>query len=255
MPPSVGRAVSAWLTSPEKTHGGDKLRPNRHAATPHLARASHEAAWSGRAGHLEWTLPICRYHLPWGANEVPKVRIAGEAVGRRGAVAVSVAAVAAALLAVHGYGNPGSLGVGASGALPTGHGSPSSSGSGGAPTASPSASASSAPSPSAAATPGPLLSSTQYAGYTYQLYPGTPSVTARQALAGFSFTASPSNGSVQFTLNSLAGGPPPVNKKAYPAGDHIYFVEANFGDDSGNSEYNFGDDGVVVTDASGHVVQ
>jgi len=41
----------------------------------------------------------------------------------------------------------------------------------------------------------------------------------------------------------------------YPAADHIYFVEENFGDDSGNSEYNFGDDGLLVTDASGHVVQ
>jgi len=41
----------------------------------------------------------------------------------------------------------------------------------------------------------------------------------------------------------------------YPANDRVYFVEASFGDDSGNSEYNYGDDGVVVTDSSGRIVQ
>jgi hypothetical protein len=53
----------------------------------------------------------------------------------------------------------------------------------------------------------------------------------------------------------VSGGSQPPVTKSYPASDHIYFVEANLGDDSGNSDYNLGDDGVVVTDASGHLVQ
>ena len=101
---------------------------------------------------------------------------------------------------------------------------------------------------------GPLLSSTPYAAYSYQIYPGTPSANARQAMAGYSFTARLVGNSVDFTLLVSGGGQPP-DSKTYPASDHIYFVEANLGDDSGNAEYNFGDDGVVVTDASGHVVQ
>lgn len=180
------------------------------------------------------------------------MRIAGEAVGRRGAAAMSVAALAATILAIHGYGSPGSPGLTGTGSIPTAHSSPSPGRSGGTPTPSPSSSPS--PSPSASGTPGPLLSSTPYASYTYQLYPGTASAVARQALAGFSYTAQKSGSSVDFTLHISSGGQAPV-QHTYPAADHIYFVEENFGDDSGNSEYNFGDDGLLVTDASGHVVQ
>jgi hypothetical protein len=98
-----------------------------------------------------------------------------------------------------------------------------------------------------------LLSSTAYASYTYQLYPGSPSAQAQLALAGFSYTAHRSGGTVDFTLYVSGGGQPPI-KKTYPASDHIYFVEANLGDDSGSAEYNFGDDGFIATDATGHVV-
>ena len=179
------------------------------------------------------------------------MRIAGETVGRRGAAGISLAAVAAAVLAVHGYSSPGSLSLSGSSPLGPRHGSTLS------PTArttpSPSPQRSAAPRPSGTATPGPLLSSTAYGSYTYQLYPGSPSAQARFALAGFSYTAQRSGASVDFTLYVSGGGQPPI-KKTYPASDHIYFVEANLGDDSGSSEYNFGDDGLVATDATGHVV-
>ncbi|HVC23405.1 MAG TPA: hypothetical protein VNH82_08290 [Candidatus Dormibacteraeota bacterium] len=182
------------------------------------------------------------------------MRIAGDTVGRRGGLAVSVAAVAAALLAVHGYSNPGSLVVGGSGGISTGHGSPSANTSGGTPKASPSAAASPSATPRASGTPGPLLSSTPYASYTYQLYPGSPSPSTRQALAGFTYTTRLSGSSVEFTLYA-SGSTQSVRSNTYPATDRVYFIEANLGDDSGDTEYSFGDDGVVVTDASGHVVQ
>jgi hypothetical protein len=73
-------------------------------------------------------------------------------------------------------------------------------------------------------------------------------------LAGFTFTTRLSGSSVDFTLYA-SGSSQPVSKNNYPASDHIYFVESNLGDDSNNTEYSFSDDGVVVTDASGHVVQ
>jgi len=182
------------------------------------------------------------------------MRVAGESVGRRAAVALSVAGLAATVLALHGYANPGSLGLSGPGLVSPSHGSHQSGRTSGSAAASPSPAATSAASPSGAATLGPLLSATPYASYSYQIYPGTPSASARQAMAGFSFTTRVVGSSVDFTLSTSGSGQPPVSK-TYPASDHIYFVEANLGDDSGNAEYNFGDDGVVVSDASGHVVQ
>ncbi len=182
------------------------------------------------------------------------MRIGGEEIGRRGAAALSLAAVVAAVLAVHGYSSPGSLGVASlTGSKPlaaatTPTPTPSSS----APP-SPGASPSPSPQPTASGTPGPLLSSTSYASYTYQLYPGTPSQTARLALSGFSYKVKNEGGSIVFTLNVLGGSQAPITN-TYPASDHVYFVEASFGDDAQNTEYNYGDDGLVVTDASGHVV-
>jgi hypothetical protein len=182
------------------------------------------------------------------------MRIAGESVSRGGALSVALAGAAALLLAIHGYSNPGSLRIAGSGLVSPTHGGPQSGGTGGSATASPSPAVTPAASPSGTATLGPLLSSTPYAAYSYQIYPGTPTVSARQAMAGFSFSARLAGDSVDFTLYVSGGGQPPVSN-TYPASDHIYFIEANMGDDSGTAEYNFGDDGVVVTDASGHVVR
>jgi hypothetical protein len=41
----------------------------------------------------------------------------------------------------------------------------------------------------------------------------------------------------------------------YPGGARVYVVEASMGDEAGNADYNLGDDGVVVTDARGRLVQ
>lgn|SRR5487761_152727 len=177
------------------------------------------------------------------------MRIAGETLGFKGAIALSTTAVVAAVLALHGYGHPGSLGLSGANSPVGGHPAPSSGSP--TPTASPTPSASA--SSSSATTPGPLLSSTAYGPYAYELYPNPPNANAKLALAGFSFTTNPAGPSVRFTL-SVTGGPKQPTK-TYPATDRIYFIEASFGDDSGNAEYNFGDDGVVVTDSTGHVVQ
>ena len=100
---------------------------------------------------------------------------------------------------------------------------------------------------------GPLLSSTQYAPYAYQLYPGPQSPEARLATAGFSVRVTPVGGTITVSV-SATGTTQGAQTTTYPASDHVYFIEATFGDDSGNSEYNYGDDGIVVTDSKGHLV-
>jgi len=52
----------------------------------------------------------------------------------------------------------------------------------------------------------------------------------------------------------VAGQPPPP-ARLYPTGAAVYVVEAAMGDDSGNTDYNLGDDGLVVTDAQGRILQ
>jgi hypothetical protein len=42
---------------------------------------------------------------------------------------------------------------------------------------------------------------------------------------------------------------------SYAGGARVYVVEASLGDEGGNADYNLGDDGVVVTDAQGRIVQ
>lgn len=102
---------------------------------------------------------------------------------------------------------------------------------------------------------GPLLSSTQYASAAYQVYPGQESSQARLATAGFDVHVTPASGGTITVSVSATGSTQGAQTSTYPATDHVYFIEASFGDDSGNSEYNNGDDGVVVTDASGRIVQ
>ena len=41
----------------------------------------------------------------------------------------------------------------------------------------------------------------------------------------------------------------------YAAGARVYVIEASLGDDSGTSDYSLGDDGLVVTDGQGRIVQ
>jgi hypothetical protein len=50
-------------------------------------------------------------------------------------------------------------------------------------------------------------------------------------------------------------GQPQATPHVYPVGARVYVVETTLGDDSGNTDYNLGDDGLVVTDAQGRIVQ
>ncbi len=101
---------------------------------------------------------------------------------------------------------------------------------------------------------GPLLSSTQYAPYAFQVYPGPVSQQARVAMAGFSVSVHSSGASETVSI-SAAGSTGTAQQSSYPAGDRVYFVETSLGDDSNAADYNGGDDGIIVTSSDGRIVQ
>ena len=173
-------------------------------------------------------------------------------VGPRGLAVLGVTAVLGVVLAIHGWSTyhgpatPGSLAGGAAAHVTTPSGRPTASG--------PSHSAAPASGPSgSASSAGPLLSSEPYAQYAFQVWPGTPNAAAKAALTGLSVTVHSQAGglSVTASVNGQPAGAPHV----YVGGARVYMVEAAMGDDSGTSDYNLGDDGLVVTDAGGRIVQ
>jgi hypothetical protein len=200
------------------------------------------------------------------------MRIAGETVGPRGVTVLAVSAVVGTLLGVHGWtgrhnGLPSTLaGPGpspsaapaarpsSSSAAPTaGHSAQ------GPPTQGPTAAGSPAPSSPAPApnspapSPGPKLSSQSYASYAFQEWPGPVSSAATAAATGLVITVRKHGSGIMVTAG-VAGRPAPA-PRFYPTGTKVYVIEASMGDDSGNSDYNLGDDGLAVTDTQGRILQ
>jgi hypothetical protein len=180
-------------------------------------------------------------------------------VGPRAAVLLAVTAVTGVVLAFHGWsGRHSGL---TSGALAASGGAPPASASPARPagptsSAGPASPATPTPSPSHAspgARPGPLLSSQSFAAYSYLVWPGTPSAAAQAALAGLSVSVHRDGAGISVTAG--VNGQPATAPRFYPRGARVYVVEAALGDDSGNSDYNLGDDGLVVTDAQQRILQ
>lgn len=163
------------------------------------------------------------------------MRLAG--IGPRGTLLLALAGVLGAVLAVHGWNSRhapavlGSIGRGAASTRP---------------------SLQATPSPTATASPGPLLSSQPFAQYAYAIWPGKPGPAAEAAQAGLTISVRG-----QGTGLSVVAGVTGQQASAphyYPLGARVYVIEASLGDDSGNSDYNLGDDGIIVTDAHGRIV-
>ena len=175
--------------------------------------------------------------------------------GPRGLALLALAGLVGVLLAVHGWSTRGSSaalgsinGTRQISAQPSAGTSPASPPSSAGPTAGPAAS-----SGASAATPGPLLSSQSFASYSFQVWPGKPSQAARTALTGLSVTVHRRGTGISVVagVNGQAAGAPHY----YPTGARVYVIEASLGDESGNTDYNLGDDGIIVTDARGRIVQ
>jgi hypothetical protein len=190
------------------------------------------------------------------------MRIAGETVGARGAALLSVTAVVGLFLAAHGWQGrhhglpPTGLGgtrPSASASATPGASSPAPTGSA-RPSQTPSASAPAKQGPVAAApTPGPKLSSQSYASYSFLVWPGAPSAAAQAAETGLTIKVRKQGTGIS-VIAGVSGQPPPA-AKYYPTGAKVYVIEASMGDDSGNSDFNLGDDGLIVTDSQGRILQ
>ena len=57
------------------------------------------------------------------------------------------------------------------------------------------------------------------------------------------------------SVSAGVNGQPRPAAHTYRRGARVYVVEASLGDEAGHSDYNLGDDAVVVTDAHGRIVQ
>ena len=173
------------------------------------------------------------------------MRLGTESVGRWGLAILAVAGVLGVVLAVHGWsvrstGLPRvTLGGGRSATT-----APSTT----APRQGPTA-----PAHSPAADHRPLLSTQPYANVAYRVWPGSPSAAARSAMIGLSVSVK-QQGSVLVVTAGVNGQAAPTPRR-YPDGARVYVVEASLGDDSGNTDYNLGDDALVVTDANGGIIQ
>jgi hypothetical protein len=174
------------------------------------------------------------------------VRVGGEPVGRWGLALMALTGIMGLVLALHGWSDRGTR---AAPPLAVGRATPS--------TASPIPPATSpaavAPSTAPAAQPGPLLSSEPYAKASFQIWPGPVSSAAKQALTGLTVTVHKRRGGISVTAGVMGQGP--GSTKAYAGGARVYVIEAALGDDSGDADYNLGDDGLVVTDAQGRIIQ
>jgi len=176
------------------------------------------------------------------------MRLGVESVGRWGLAVLALTGVVGVVLAVHGWsarhnGLPhASLGSTGSSHAPHPASTPSTTPSTTAPAVGPTA-------------PGsrPLLSKQSYASYAFQVWPGNPSSAAKAALIGLTVSVK-KEGSVLLVTAGVSGQPRQPARR-YVDGARVYVVEASLGDDSGNTDYNLGDDALVVTDANGGIVQ
>lgn len=165
------------------------------------------------------------------------MRTSGRSVGSRGITLLLVAAVAGIALAAHGWLDrksgvvPGALGGVSTSASPGGG----------------------SPAQSNAARVGPTLRSESFAPYAFLVWPGPQNAAAKTAMTGLSIAVHRTGSGISVSAGVISQRQAPA--RCYVGGARVYVVEASLGDEAGNSDYNLGDDGVVVTDAHGRIVQ
>lgn len=178
------------------------------------------------------------------------MRIGTESVGRWGLVILVVTGVLGAVLAVHGWSTKGGGLAGVS----LGNSRPAKSTPTTTQTATPRAQGPTAPGNSPSADHNrPLLSAQPYANVAYQIWPGTPTAAAKSALIGLKVSVKQQGSAL--VVSAGVNGQRAQSPRRYAGGVRVYVIEASLGDDSGNTDYNLGDDGLVVTDAKGGIIQ
>ena len=165
------------------------------------------------------------------------MRTSGRSAGPRGVTLLLVAAVAGIALGTHGWAGRKSgvahvaLGAGPSAAAPRGG----------------------SPGHSQAAQAGPTLRSQSYAPYAFLVWPGPQNAAAKAAMTGLSIAVDRTRSGISVRAGVVSQRQAPA--RSYVGGARVYVVEASMGDEAGNSDYNLGDDGLVVTDAQDRIVQ
>jgi hypothetical protein len=181
------------------------------------------------------------------------MRVAGGTVGSRGIALLMAAAGLGIVLAVHGWSvrhNGSAPGLKPAQAGAAAASSPAPAG----PRAHTSPARSQSPAPaSSAPVPGPRLSAQSYASYSFRVWPGPVSSAAKAAGTGLTITVRRHGSGIMVVAGVAGQHPQPA--RFYPTGTAVYVVEATMGDDSGNSDYNLGDDGLVVTDSQGRILR
>jgi len=173
------------------------------------------------------------------------MRLGTESVGRWGLAVLVVAGVAGGVLAVHGWSTR-------SHGLPKvtlGNSRPAKT----TPTTTPPTQGPTAPSQGPSKGHRQLLSAQPYANVAYQIWPGTLSSAAKAALIGLKVSVKQQGSDLIVTAG--VNGQPSGHPRTYADGARVYVIEASLGDDSGNTDYNLGDDALVVTDAKGGIIQ
>ena len=173
------------------------------------------------------------------------MRLGTETVGRWGLAILAVAGVLGGVLAVHGWSTR-------SHGLPKvtlGNSRPAKT----TPTTTPPTQGPTAPSQGRSDGHRPLLSAQPYAKVAYQIWPGTPSSAAKAALTGLHVSVKQQGSALVVTAG--VNGQPAASPRTYAGGVRVYVIESTLGDDSGNTDYNLGDDALVVTDAKGGIIQ
>ncbi len=163
-------------------------------------------------------------------------------------VTLAIVLAAGAALAVHGISAPQVPGVALAGTAPQSAAPAHASSSGS------STHAQSQGKAKPTSSKGTLLSSTQIAPFTYEVYPAA-AAQATQAESGFNITVKPAagGGATLSIQSALAGGA--AVTKTFQAGDKVYWIETSYGDDAPGQDANYGDDGYVLTNAQGYITQ
>lgn len=173
------------------------------------------------------------------------MRLGTESVGRWGLVILAVTGVLGVVLAVHGWSvrNTG---------LPRvtlGNSRPASA----ARSTQPPQQGPTAPGPSPSAEHRPLLSAQPYANVAFQVWPGTPNAAAQAAMTGLTISVKRQGSALVVVAGVIGQGQQPSRR--FAGGARVYVVESSLGDDSGNTDYNLGDDALIVTDAKGGIIR
>jgi hypothetical protein len=116
------------------------------------------------------------------------------------------------------------------------------------------AGATATPAPSSGTATTIRFDSWQYKQFAFQVYPGDISSEAKRALAGFTFSAQDQGDKVLLLLKARSPGY--KDSQMYmQKGDTAYFVETSMRDDPNDLENNLRDDGVVVVNPQGYIIQ